>query len=129
MEKLVKPIDKTDVYNFLSDNYTSCTKEYYNLKFNGMIDDEFAILLECLSRNEHDVFDIEKAKENIILKHARFAEKLEEEFEKAKMETYDIENDKQQCTDTTDIISNNTSTTSIFEFNECEYLYERNNEK
>jgi len=119
MEKLVKPIDKTDVYNFLSDNYTSCTKEYYNLKFNGMIDDEFAILLECLSRKEHDVFDIEKAKENIILKHARFSEKLEEEFEKAKMETYDIENDKQQCTDTTDIISNNTSTTSISEFNEC----------
>ena len=126
MEKFSKKIDKSDISNYLPDNYTLCTKEYYETKFNGMIDSEFAVLLECLSRKEHDEVDVQEAKENIIKKSNELAAKIEAEFELAKMMTYDID-DRQNSSPVN--VSDDTPTTNISEFNEREHVYEWVNEK
>jgi len=49
-----KKFDYKDITNFLPDNYTVGTSDFYKTKFNDKLPDHYCDILEILSRVEYD---------------------------------------------------------------------------
>jgi predicted RecB family endonuclease len=84
MDKINKKIDLKNVNSFLPDNFTICTKEYWDNKFNGMLPDGMTELLETLSRKEHD--EIDEIEMIELFKHVQinYINQINKEFDEAK---------------------------------------------
>jgi cupin superfamily acireductone dioxygenase involved in methionine salvage len=53
-----KKFDHEDLYNYLPDNYTIGTYQFYKLKFQDKLDDHRCRYLEAISRKEFDEVDL-----------------------------------------------------------------------
>ena len=91
-----KPVDNTNIFRFLPDNYTIGTEDFYRNKFGDKFPDEVYKYLEVTSREEYTEEDIKIVIEQINEAKKNYEKQLLMEFEERenenKVEITDIEN-------------------------------------
>lgn len=92
---LKRKFDLNDINNFLPDNYTIGTSEYYNNKFRGMMPNYMCEYLELKSREEYDNEKhneemLKIIKENMMVENLKIIQKYEEIVKRSKEEADDM---------------------------------------
>ena len=89
---LKRKFDLNDINNFLPDNYTIGTADYYNNKFRGMMPNYMCEYLELKSREEynnevHNEEMLKIIKENMMAENSKIIKKYEEIVKRSKEES------------------------------------------